>query len=378
MLLTTITFIIVFGVLVFVHEFGHFWVAKKSGMKVDEFGFGFPPRLAGIQRTNGRWSFVWGHKPPQDPEQTVYSINWIPLGGFVKIVGENNDHEEDPRSFVNRPFWGRFFTLVAGVFMNVVLAWVLISIGFMINLPAEISGPSTPPAHAIISKPQVMIRDLVAGSPAQKAGAQAGDIILSVDGNRFIDYDQVRSYIQGKPEQNIQFILQRTDKSVSLTVHADRSQESGKGMVGIEMANIANVRYPWYLAFTEGAKGVFYQAYNIVSGLGQLVSGHVGLKSLGGPVKIAQLTGQAQRLGFIYLMQFAAFLSLNLAILNILPFPALDGGRVLFLFIGWFVEKITGKKNINLRNIEQWVNTVGFVLLVLLMLAVTVKDVIQR
>src|SRR5579872_4096760 len=94
MILTILTFIIILGILVFVHEFGHFVVARKSGMKVDEFGFGFPPRIAGIQKIAGKFSFVWGYKPPKDPEQTVYSINWIPLGGFVKIVGENNERED--------------------------------------------------------------------------------------------------------------------------------------------------------------------------------------------------------------------------------------------------------------------------------------------
>src|SRR5581483_8981650 len=135
------------AVLIFVHEFGHFWVAKKSGMKVEEFGFGFPPRIAGIQKLNGRWKMVWGSAAAMDTEQTVYSINWIPLGGFVRILGENNEQEQDPRSFINQPFWPRFFTLVAGVVMNALLAWVLISAAYISGLPTAVNGPQDVPAH---------------------------------------------------------------------------------------------------------------------------------------------------------------------------------------------------------------------------------------
>jgi regulator of sigma E protease len=138
MISTILLFLLVLGLLVFVHEAGHFIVAKKSGMKVEEFGFGFPPRIVGIQKTGGRLRFVWGHKPAADVEKTVYSINWIPLGGFVKILGENNDESADPRSFVNQSFFRRLLTLLAGVLMNVVLAWALIAIGFMIGLPNDI------------------------------------------------------------------------------------------------------------------------------------------------------------------------------------------------------------------------------------------------
>src|SRR5262245_46692622 len=137
MLTTIIIFIIILGLLVFVHELGHFIVAKKSGMVVEEFGFGFPPRLIGIQKIENRWRVVWGKKSEvENPQNTVYSINAIPLGGFVRILGENNAHPDHPGSFINKGFWPRFFTLVAGVLMNVVLAWVLISAGFMIGLPA--------------------------------------------------------------------------------------------------------------------------------------------------------------------------------------------------------------------------------------------------
>src|SRR5262245_25115573 len=112
MLFTVLIFVVILGLLVFVHELGHFIMAKRSGMKVEEFGFGFPPRLLGIQKINGKWKVVFGHRAPKDSENTVYSINWIPLGGFVKILGENNDETNDPRSFINRPFFPRLITLL--------------------------------------------------------------------------------------------------------------------------------------------------------------------------------------------------------------------------------------------------------------------------
>src|SRR4051812_47977459 len=126
MIVTILIFIVILGLLVFVHEAGHFFAAKQAGMKVDEFGFGFPPRLVGIYKSQGHWRFAIGGKPISDPESTVYSINWVPLGGFVKIVGENNEAADDPRSFINKPFWPRLKTLVAGVVMNVILAWLLL------------------------------------------------------------------------------------------------------------------------------------------------------------------------------------------------------------------------------------------------------------
>ena len=131
MIITIIIFIAILSLLVFVHELGHFVVAKKSGMGVHEFGFGFPPRVIGIQKQDGRWKMVWGKKQADNGE-TVYSINAIPLGGFVRIMGEDNDEASDPKSFTNKSFGKRFLTLAAGVLMNVLTAWVILSIGFML------------------------------------------------------------------------------------------------------------------------------------------------------------------------------------------------------------------------------------------------------
>ena len=372
MLTTIIIFIIILGVLVFVHELGHFWVARKSGMGVEEFGFGFPPRLAGLQKIGSKWKILWGHKPPLDKNKTVFSINFIPLGGFVKILGENNEHEDDPRSFVNRPFWGRFFTLIAGVCMNVVLAWVLISAGYVFGLPTAVEGSENIPKYATLRDQQVAVVDLVPNGPAAKAGIAAGDVILKLNGQTAADINFVHDFVREHKGEQITFTVKHIQEIKDITIQSKANPGPEEGPTGIVLAFLGKLSFPWYWAPIEGAKTTWIQLSNIVSGLYDLLTSKAGLAAVGGPVKIAQLTGEVRGMGLIYLIQFTAFLSLNLAILNILPFPALDGGRVLFLL----VEKVRGRRNN--QKVEQWVNTVGFVFLLVLMVVVTVKDIIKK
>ena len=374
MIITILIFIVILAILVFVHEFGHFIVSKKSGMQVDEFGFGFPPRVAGIQKINGKWKWVWGKGSAQSQNSldTIYSINLIPLGGFVRILGENNEDEHNPKSFINKPFWKRFFVLVAGVIMNVILAWVLLSIGYMVGLPVAADSISDVPAHATFSNPQTAILDVSPGLPAAKAGIMPNDIILNIDGNIFTSITQIQNYVESHEGKEITFGILRGKQDLNLKVTPNVNSPVDQGPTGIELSLIGRLKYPWYLAIWEGAKSTLSVLGGIVSGLYQLFSGQLGFASLGGPVKIAKLTGQVAGMGFIYLLQFTAFLSLNLAVLNILPFPALDGGRVLFLLI----EKVRRKRNN--QKIEQIVNTAGFVFLLLLMVAVTINDIIRR
>lgn len=351
-------------------------------MKVDEFGFGFPPRAFGLQKINGKWRIIWGHPSTSRPQadsgtgqasrqddQTIYSINWIPLGGFVKIVGENNEHEDDPRSFINKPFWSRFFTLIAGVLMNVILAWILISTGFIIGLPAAVDSAESISPHAVLKDARVGIIEVSEGQPADKAGIMPGDVIVSIDGRAFTSISEVSDYIKNNAGKSFEFALKRQNQELNLKVDSNSSPQPGQGSTGIALANIGTITVPWHLAFWEGAKATVSQLVNIVNGLYGLVTGNIGLSNLGGPIKIAKLTGEVADMGFIYLLQFTSFLSLNLAVLNVLPFPALDGGRILFLII----EKIRGRRNN--QKLEQIVNTAGFVFLLLLMLLVTIKDV---
>ncbi len=366
---TIILFVVILGLLVFVHEAGHFFIAKRSGMKVDEFGFGFPPRLFGLQKISGKWRIVWGAKQPSSTETTVYSVNWIPLGGFVKIVGENNEAQDDPKSFTNKAFFPRLLTLLGGVLMNVVLAWFLFSLGYIVGLPVAVDSIETLPKGARLVNQQVAIAEVVKDSPAAKAGLESGDVIISIDGKNIGQISEVQEYILSKKGQEIELSFQRVDAPMSAKVQPLADPPEGQGPTGVVLATIGLLKLPWYTALLEGVTTTYHNLGAIVVGLYEVFTTSVGLQSLGGPVKIAQLTGQVAHLGISYLIQFTAFLSLNLAILNILPFPALDGGRVLFLVI----EKIRRKPNN--QHVEQYANSIGFVLLLLLMLVITIRDV---
>jgi len=366
---TVLLFIIILGLLVFVHEAGHFFIAKRSGMKVNEFGFGFPPRVFGVQKVNGKWRMVWGHRRPDETSNTVYSVNWIPLGGFVKIVGENNEAENDPQSFINKPFLPRLLTLLGGVLMNVVLAWFLISIGYMVGLPVVVDNSIELPRGAQLHNQHTTIVQVSPDSPAAKAGLQSGDDIVTIDGKEFQDTTALRDYILENKGKQFEIAFKRIDAPMSAKVDSLENPGENQGPTGIVLGTTGLLRLPWYWAFVESAQTTTRHLGAICVGLYQVFTTAAGLQSLGGPVKIAQITGQVANLGVSYLIQFTAFLSLNLAILNSLPFPALDGGRVLFLLI----EKIRGKRNN--QKFEQLANTAGFVLLLLLMLVITVRDV---
>ncbi len=369
MIITILIFLIVLSILVFVHELGHFVVAKRSGMKVHEFGFGFPPRLFGIQKVDGKWKFVWGHKDTET-DDTVYSVNWIPLGGFVKIMGEDND-SEDPQSFVNKPFWRRFFTLAAGVIMNFILAGLLLAVGYMVGSPVAVEDINQVPKGATFTERQVAIMSVIDGSPASKAGILPSDLVESVDGQKFDSIQGFQEYVQNNKGKAMSFDVKRVNEQKTLEVQTMTEQKEGEGVVGVSLALYGKIKFGPLAAIAQGYQTAYQQIIAIATGLYDLFSTGNGLESLGGPVKIAQITGQIADTGFIPLLQFAAFLSLNLALLNALPIPALDGGRILFLLI----EKIRGKKNN--AKLEQYANAIGFMALLLLMLVITVRDVSQ-
>ncbi len=350
--LAIIVFIVILGVLVLVHEFGHFMVAKKSGMVVEEFGFGFPPRL---------WSKRVGG--------TTYSLNLIPIGGFVKILGENNEGASNPNSFINKSFGARFATLVAGVLMNFILAWVLFAIGFGIGLPTVVALGDQLPAHAVLRAPQTTVLQISPGSPADKAGIKEGDSIVAVDHQQFGEISQIVAYVKSRAGNNIDLQLKRGNQALEVQAYVRSNAPADQGALGVALGTVGRLSFPWYLTPVVGIKAAYQAISETAVGFWQLIFEHQGLSNLGGPVKIATLTGQVTQLGLVYVLQFAAFLSVNLGILNIIPFPALDGGRVLFLVI----EKVRGKRNN--EKIEQIFNTVGFALLMLLVLLISIHDV---
>lgn len=366
MITTIVIFLAILSLLVFVHELGHFVVAKRSGMKVHEFGFGFPPRLLGLKKVGGKWKLV-GRKAKVD-ESTIYSINAIPLGGFVKIMGEDSDANEQIDSFTTKSFAARFGTVAAGVVMNVILAWVLLSGGYMFGLPVAVPDKASIPAGAKFMNEQVAIIDVQPNSPAESAGLAVGDTVNLVNNQSINELGDFQAYVQTQKGQTLTLEIQRINEHKTFSVEVPATPNEQGALLGVGLALQGDLKFSFFRAFWYGAQTTYNQLAGIFSGLAGLFRNGDGFKNLGGPVKIAQLTGQVADLGIIPLVQFAAFLSLNLAILNSLPFPALDGGRMLFLII----EKVRGKKNNPV--FEQYANFFGFIFLLALMLVVTARD----
>lgn len=417
-MLTAIVFILILGLLIFVHELGHFVVARKFGVRAEEFGFGFPPRLFGWQKDqHGKLKFFWRHKAPlevkeKDPEtekniyvnkgDTIYSLNSILLGGFVKIKGEMGENPEDEDSFAHKSASKRSFILVAGVTMNILLAVALLSFGLMIGLPQIIDEDT--PKSAIIKNEKIQVSFVQEDSPAAEAELKAGDIILAVDGNKFRAISNLQEYLSSKKDEEVEIqverlsigskfgvveereerelinkesgILTKKVKVLSLAeLFPDSEHDATKGGIGIGLIQTGFVSFPWYEAVWRGFavtghwfKEIVLAFYDLFK---NLIIHHKATIDVAGPVGIAVLTKEMTKLGFIYVLQFTALLSINLALINGLPIPALDGGRLLFILI----EKIR-RKQINQR-VEAVIHNVVFVLLLLLMLLITYRDIVR-
>ena len=362
MFLTIVVFVLVLGLLIFVHELGHFVMAKRAGIKVDEFGFGFPPRVFGVKRG-----------------ETIYSINLLPLGGFVKIYGEDGVDKEKikeadkGRAFGDKPIKTRAIVLVAGVTMNLILAAFLLGFGHWLGLPTMIEDEDAAGA----SGAKVQIVQIAFNSPAEQAGVQMGDTVTRLKaGSEEIEVEtvsQMQNFINKYQGGEITAIIQRGDDILEKTMFARVNPPVNEGSLGVALVRTAVVSQPWYKAIYFGILDTFKMTVAIVIALGgllwQLISTGKSALEGGGPVYIFNLTGQAAQLGFIYVLQLTAILSINLAIINILPFPALDGGRLLFLAI----EKIKGSPVS--QNIERIAHKAGFALLILLMIVITWRDV---
>jgi regulator of sigma E protease len=352
---TLITFIIILGLLVFVHELGHFVMARILGVRVKEFGFGFPPRLWGIRRGG-----------------TTYSINWIPLGGFVRLHGEDGE-EHDAGSFVAQRAWKRLLILIAGVSMNVVLAAAVFGVGFAIGLPTDMSAGV--PAGGHVRDVQVQVVEVAENSAASSIGLQPGDGLLSLNGQNISSIEDAQRIARDAGAASVAISYRRSGNIEQNTIQLAKIPETNLIGLGVSLVKVGTVSYPFYRAAWEGIIAAGSALWAILQAFGQLVenlaiTGSVG-GDVAGPVGIAVLTGQVSRLGFAYLLQFIALLSLNLAIINILPIPALDGGRVLFLVI----EKLRGKPIS--RVSEAKIHNAGFAILIALVALITFRDVIK-
>lgn len=368
-MLTILIFIVLLGLLIFAHELGHFLMARRNGIKADEFGFGFPPRLIGVVKddASGRYKIIWGNKEITSPH-TLYSLNWLPLGGFVRIKGEDGENK-DIDSFAQKSAWSRIKVLGAGVFANIIFAWFLISVVLTIGLPQ----PIAPEERVQYSDAKIQILEVKKNTPAEAMGLTLGDEILEINGEKITSLKQVSDLIAQNRGKEIEIRINRLGNEVTLEGTPRIEYPAGEGSLGISFGETAVVSYPFYEAIYRGALATYSITLAILQALGGLVARLFGAGTgapvdIAGPVGIVYLTKQVSDLGLAYLLQFAALLSINLAIINILPFPALDGGRILFVLI----EKIKGSPVS--RKTEGMIHQIGFMLLLLLMVVITIRD----
>lgn len=371
--MTIIIFLIILGLLVFVHEFGHFIVARRHGVKAEEFGFGFPPRMLGVWRSaNGKWHLVVGNKEVKELPTTLYSLNWLPLGGFVKIKGEGGEHAADVDSFGHKAPWRRGTILLAGVAMNVLLTVVLLSIGFGIGIPQALDGVD---GSVKIRDKKIEVVDLLKDGPAAKAGLQPGDAVLLIDNFEPKNADDLRNYLINHEGAEIPLTVRRDGEEKRIVVTPQKLPDTDRVGIGVYLLDTGIVSYPWYVSIWKGIVATAFFTKEILFSFGVLIKNLVltgkAAVDFSGPVGIAVLTGKVARLGFSHLLQFTALLSINLAILNALPIPALDGGRFLFLVI----EKFRGKPVS--KRIENIIHNVGFMLLIVLVFVVTYRDLVK-
>lgn len=353
LLATILIFLGLLLALVLVHEWGHFIVAKKAGCTVEEFGFGFPPRIAGK---------MW--------RGTLYSLNLLPIGGFVKIEGENMDEvNPPPTSFASKSASWRIAILCAGVAMNMLLAVVLLGIQSGIGSPVVVSDTNREELTNIMT----YVLDVAPDSPAAEAGLKQFDRIV-----RYVDVSQpsisdVQRITKEHAGAQERLEIERAGQHLTLEITARANPPEGQGALGISLGETGLLKTTWWKAPWEGVKRTGAMTYGITSQFVSLIQKAFRQEAVGdvltGPIGIAVYTREAASLGISYFLEFAAMISINLAIINILPLPALDGGRVLFVII----EKLIGRRVPG--RVESYAHTAGFLLLIGLMIAITFKDI---
>jgi len=385
--MTLLIFIVILSLLVFVHELGHFLVAKKMKMYVEEFGFGLPPR-------------IWGKKIGE----TIYSINALPIGGFVKLYGESGQEAEKGSSlygslavkgkaYFDKPIWQRLAVLLAGVTMNLFLAIISFTvIYFVLGVPTKLG--------------RVKIEGIVQGSPAQAAQLKIDDVIVAVDSRKIKTTDEfiaITKKLSGQKmileisrkndnpcktgsDKNVlggmavgQFGFSCNGENLLISVIPRKNPPVDEGPLGIAISDTELKKYPFYLmpiyGAVEGLRESVSWGKQILSSLKSMIVTLVFKgqfpKDIAGPIGIFQVTGQVAKAGNLALLQFLGILSVNLAIMNVLPFPALDGGRIVFLAY----EVVTRKKAS--AKVEMIVNNIGMAILLGLMVLITVNDIIR-
>lgn len=357
--MTIIIFLLVLAVLIFVHELGHFLAARLFGIRVDAFALGFGPKV-----------FAW------TKGETKYGLNLIPFGGYVKIFGENPDDEslsgpDSKRSFVNKPKWQQTVVLVAGVFFNFIFAWLLYVLVFSSGVTASISGLEKYKDN--FSNERVMVSLVSPNSPAKIAGLKTGDVIVGVGAAKSIE--EIQGAINQSAGKPIEVDYIRNNVEAKLMVSPVEGLVEGKYAIGIAMDRVGELKLPVFTAIKEGTNFFYMMLTRTTSELAifftSIFRGAANFSDVAGPIGIAAIVGDSAQMGLSYLMMITALISINLGIINLLPFPALDGGRVFFLIIESIIRRRLPIKFANT------VNAVGFSVLMLLMIIVTYKDVVK-
>ena len=344
--LTIVAFILIFGLLIFVHEFGHFFMAKRQGIKVEEFAFGYPPR-------------IWSKKY----KETLYSINAIPLGGYVRMLGEE-DSSNNPRSFSQKSAGARIKVVIWGVLMNLITAWLLLTIWFII-------------VSLIPPQNYAVIAQVMPNTPAAESDLRAGDIVIGANGQKFNESEQVGEFTRSHPGEKIDLTIRRYGENITKQITLSQDKEAPLGIIQADAGEL-EVSTRWWLApyYAILEMGAFVWATILF--IGQLFASIFGAApsvagQVAGPVGIFGLLSQMVSIGWTYVLRFAAILSLIVGVFNILPFPALDGGKLIFLVY----EGITKRKLVKTK-VENIIHIVGFFFLIGLLILVTYHDITTR
>lgn len=343
--MTIIYFILILGIVVLIHEFGHFIFAKKAGIYVYEFSIGMGPQLFKFHRKN---------------DETEYSIRLLPIGGYVQMAGEDMEEEESDipkeKQMTNKKWYQRFLTIIAGILFNFLLAIVIFFIVGLVNgVPTDTT----------------TVAEVTKDSAALEAGLQSGDVIEKINGKTILSSDHLMLLVQVNGKETMDVVVDRDGKEVALEITPKKVEVDDQVTYQYGFSLNNTVVHNFFAAVKYGFTKMFSLLHQMILIIGYLIIGKLSLSSLAGPVGIYTVVEQSAEAGLMSLVYLVGFLSLNVGFINLLPIPAFDGGRILFLII----EKIKGSR-VN-PKVENTIHALGFIFLMILMVLITYNDIMR-